>query len=208
MFHVGFVPPCMASAEWWWRGKLTEAQDIQPYNVLFLSTGSAGRSVMAAAILNRHAGDRFRAFAAGTDPDGAINPVALAVLEAEDFETEGLRFQSVSDFTAPGAPEMDFIFTLCDDAAGEDLPEWPGDPATAHWGIENPAKVEGTPIEKERAFETAFHYIRNRVLAFAALPLKTLDHLSLHSHLQAIARQDGATAEATAQATAGTPARG
>ncbi|WP_127090251.1 arsenate reductase ArsC [Aquabacter cavernae] len=172
---------------------MTEAQDIQPYNVLFLSTGSAGRSVMAAAILNRHAGDRFRAFAAGTDADGTVNPFAIDVLDAEDFETQGLRFESVETFTGPGAPEMDFIFTLCDDAAGEDLPEWPGDPATAHWGIENPAKVEGSPIEKERAFETAFHYLRNRVLAFAALPLKTLDHLSLHSHLHAIGQQEGTT---------------
>ena len=172
---------------------MTDQQDIQPYNVLFLSTGNAGRSVMAAAILNRHAGDRFRAFAAGTDPDGTVNPIAIEVLAAEDFETDGLQFRPVSDFIGPDAPEMDFIFTLCDDAAGEDLPDWPGDPATAHWGIENPAKVEGSPIEKERAFETAFHYLRNRVLAFAALPLKTLDHLSLHSHLQAIGRQEGAS---------------
>lgn len=174
---------------------MTGQQEIQPYNVLFLSSGNAGRSVMAQAILNRFAGDRFRAFSAGTEPEGEVNPVALAVLEAEGFDIDGLRSKSLTEFTAPGAPEMDFIFTLCDDAAGEALPEWPGDPATAHWGIEDPSEVEGSPIDKERAYEKAFHYIRNRVLAFAALPLRTLDHLSLHSHLQSIGRQDGATAQ-------------
>ncbi len=179
------------------EGELSATQDIEPYNVLFLCNSNVGRSLIAEAILNKDGGKLFRAYSAGTTPAGAVNPYAIETLEADGYATEGLRSKSWREFTVPGAPEMDFVFTLCDEAAGEPLPVWPGDPqpVTAHWGIEDPSLVEGSPIDKETAFETAFHYIRNRVLAFAALPLSTLDHLSLHSHLEQIGQQDGASAQ-------------
>lgn len=169
---------------------MTGAHDLKSYNVLFISSGNAGRSAMAEAILNRDGGGRFKAFSAGTDPSGEIHPLAIETLVAEGCSIAGLRAKNVSDFLTPDAPKMDFIFTLCDDAAGEIAPEWPGDPVTAHWGIENPAAVEGSPIARERAFEVTFKYLRNRVRAFAALPLGTLDRLSLHSHLAEIGRSD------------------
>lgn len=167
--------------------------DIEPYNVLFLCNSNVGRSLMAEAILNRDGRGLFRAYSAGATPAGEVNPYAIETLVAEGYPIVGLRSKSISEFTAPGAPEMDFIFTLCDDTAGEPLPEWPGEPVTAHWGIEDPCHVQGSPMDKGRAFETAFKYLKNRLLAFAALPLEKLDHISLHSHLQAIGRQEGAT---------------
>ncbi|TCT03169.1 arsenate reductase ArsC [Aquabacter spiritensis] len=170
--------------------------DVAPYTVLFLCNTNCGRSIMAEAILNRDGNGRFRAYSAGTRPASEVNPYALETLVAEGYPIIGLRSKSVEEFLGPDAPEMDFIFTLCDEAAGEETPEWPGDPATAHWGIENPSTIDGSPIDKERAFETAFHFLKNRLLAFSALPLKSLDRLSLHSHLQAIGQQDGASASA------------
>ena len=163
------------------------------FNVLFLCTGNSARSVIAESILRRDGASRFRAFSAGSHPKGAINPFALKVIAAHGYPTEGLRSKSWDEFAASGAPMMDFVFTVCDSAGAEACPVWPGQPMTAHWGIEDPAAVEGTDIEKERAFNLAFRYLRNRVAAFSALPLKSLDELSLSTKLHDIGRLEGAT---------------
>ena len=165
---------------------MTETEAFAPYNVLFICNTNAGRSLIAEAILTREGGDRFKAYSAGVTPAEHPDPYALETLVAEGFHIAGLHPKPLSDFTGPGAAELDFVFTLCDESAGEPMPEWPGAPVTAHWSIEDAEHVEGSPIDHERAFETAFHHIRNRVLAFAALPLRSLDRLSLHSHMQAI----------------------
>ena len=165
----------------------------EPLNVLFLCTGNSARSLIAESVLRQDGGGRFRAFSAGSHPKGAVNPFALKVLAAYGYPTDGYRSKSWDEFAAPGAPTMDFVFTVCDTAAGEACPIWPGQPMTAHWGIEDPAAVEGTDIEKERAFNQAFRYMRNRIAAFVALPLKSLDALSLKAKLRDIGRLDGAT---------------
>jgi arsenate reductase len=167
------------------------------YNVLFLCTGNSARSILAESILGKDGVGRFNAFSAGSHPKGAVNPFALKVLAAHGYPTEGYRSKSWDEFAAPGAPKMDFVFTVCDAAAGEACPIWPGQPMTAHWGIEDPAAVEGTDIDKERAFNAAFRYMRNRIAAFVALPLNSLDALSLKAKLREIGRLDGATNAAT-----------
>jgi arsenate reductase len=163
------------------------------YNVLFLCTGNTARSVLAESVLRRDGAGRFNAFSAGSHPKGVVNPFALKVLAANGYPAEGFRSKSWDEFATPGAPKMDFVFTVCDTAAGEACPLWPGQPMTAHWGIEDPAAVEGTDIDKERAFNAAFRYMRNRIAAFVALPLKSVDALSLSAKLRAIGRLDGAT---------------
>ncbi|MEK1891079.1 MAG: arsenate reductase ArsC [Phyllobacterium sp.] len=163
------------------------------YNVLFLCTGNSARSILAESILNAEGKGRFKAYSAGSQPKGKVNPMALKVLEAMGYPNEGLSSKSWDGFAAPGAPRMDFIFTVCDDAAGESCPVWPGHPTTAHWGIEDPALVEGTDIEKEAAFSTAARYLKNRIMAFLNLPLASIDHMSLHAHLHDIAALDGST---------------
>jgi arsenate reductase len=163
------------------------------YNVLFLCTGATARSILAESILRKDGVGRFVAFSAGSHPKGVVNPFALKVLAAHGYPAEGYRSKSWDEFAGPGAPTMDFVFTVCDNAAGEACPIWPGQPRTAHWGIEDPAAVEGTDIDKERAFNEAFRYLRNRIAAFVALPLKSLDALSLKAKLRDIGRLDGAT---------------
>jgi arsenate reductase len=163
------------------------------YNVLFLCTGNTARSILAEGILRKLGAGRFNAFSAGSQPKGVVNPLALKVLADGEYPTDGLHSKSWSEFAAPGAPVMDFVFTVCDNAAGEACPVWPGQPMTAHWGIEDPAAVEGTPIEKERAFVQAFKYLRNRIAVFTALPIGSLDRLALGSKLHDIGRLDGAT---------------
>ncbi|QRG08384.1 arsenate reductase ArsC [Xanthobacter dioxanivorans] len=163
------------------------------YNVLFLCTGNSARSILAESILARDGAGRFRAFSAGSQPKGEVNPFALKVLKAGDYPSEGLRSKSWLEFAEPGAPVMDFVFTVCDNAAGEACPLWPGQPMTAHWGIEDPAAVEGTDIQKEAAFVAAFRYLRNRISVFTALPIAKLDRLSLGTQLREIGRLDGAT---------------
>jgi arsenate reductase len=166
------------------------------YNVLFLCTGNSARSVLAESILRKDGAGRFNAFSAGSHPKGAINPFALKVLEAYRYPTNGFRSKSWDEFAVPRAPMLDFVFTVCDTAAGEACPIWPGQPMTAHWGIEDPAAVEGSDIEKERAFNTAFRYLKNRISIFASLPIRSLDKLTLNAKLREIGRIDGATAKA------------
>jgi arsenate reductase len=161
--------------------------------VLFLCTGNTARSILAEAILNKDGAGRFRAFSAGSQPKGLVNPVARRILERFDYPTAGLRSKSWAEFAKPGAPKMDFIFTVCDNAAGEACPVWPGHPMTAHWGIEDPAAVEGTEVEKETAFIAAFRYLKNRIGAFTSLPLETIDRMTLGPKLREIGRLTGAT---------------
>ncbi|MBB5754270.1 arsenate reductase ArsC [Prosthecomicrobium pneumaticum] len=163
------------------------------FNVLFLCTGNSARSILAESILSKDGAGRFRAFSAGSRPRGAVNPLALDVLASFDYPIEGFRSKNWDEFAAPGAPEMDFVFTVCDSAAGEACPVWPGQPMTAHWGIEDPAAVEGTTLERQAAFVTAFRYLRNRITAFVALPLASLDRASLRSRLVEIGRSEGAS---------------
>jgi arsenate reductase (thioredoxin) len=168
------------------------------FNVLFLCTGNTARSVLAEGILRKDGAGRFHAFSAGSQPKGVVNPFALKTLAAFDYPSDGYRSKSWDEFATPGAPKMDFVFTVCDSAAGEACPIWPGQPMTAHWGIEDPAAVEGSDVDKERAFAEAFRFMRNRIAAFVALPMKSLDEMSLQHRLEDIGRMDGATAGADA----------
>jgi arsenate reductase len=163
------------------------------FNVLFLCTGNSGRSILAESILRKLGSDRFAAFSAGSHPKGAVNPFAIKVLDRLEYPTDGLRSKSWDEFATAGAPTMDFVSTLCDDAARETCPVWPGQPMTAHWGIEDPAAVEGTDIQKEAAFVTAARYVRNRIAAFVALPIKSLDTLSLNKKLREIGALEGSS---------------
>jgi arsenate reductase (thioredoxin) len=163
------------------------------YNVLFLCTGNSARSILAEAILRKDGQGRYRSFSAGSKPKGRVNPIALKVLESLNYPVDGMRSKSWQEFAAPDAPVMDFVFTVCDSAAGESCPVWPGQPMTAHWGIEDPAAVEGTDIEKEAAFVVAFRYLKNRIGVFTNLPLRSIDKLSLGTKLREIGHLDGAT---------------
>jgi arsenate reductase len=168
--------------------------DDRIYNVLFLCTGNSARSILAESIMRKDGRGRFRSFSAGSQPKGRVNPFALKVLESLNYPTDGMRSKSWQEFAAPDAPVMDFVFTVCDSAAGESCPIWPGQPMTAHWGIEDPAFVEGSDIEKEAAFVEAFRYLKNRIGVFVNLPLRNIDQLSLGTRLREIGRLDGATA--------------
>jgi len=163
------------------------------YNVLFLCTGNTARSILAESILRKEGQGRFRSFSAGSQPKGRVNPMALKVLASMDYPTEDLRSKSWEEFASSEAPRMDFVFTVCDNAAQESCPVWPGQPMTAHWGIEDPAEVVGTDIEKEAAFVTAFRLLRNRIAVFTSLPLASIDRLSLGARLREIGRGEGAT---------------
>jgi arsenate reductase len=163
------------------------------YNVLFLCTGNSARSILAESILAKDGAGRFRAFSAGSQPKGAVDPFALKVLRSFGYPAEGFRSKSWEEFAKPGAPVMDFIFTVCDNAAGESCPLWPGQPVTAHWGIEDPAAVEGADIQREAAFVAAFRYLKNRISVFTALPITSLDRMALNSKLVEIGHLTGAT---------------
>jgi protein-tyrosine-phosphatase len=163
------------------------------YNVLFLCTGNSARSILAEAILRKDGRGNFRAFSAGSQPKGAVNPFAISVLQTLDYPSEDLRSKSWQEFAVPGAPAMDFVFTVCDNAAGESCPVWPGQPMSAHWGIQDPAEVSGTDIEKEAAFVAAFRYLKNRIALFTSLPLRSIDRLALGTKLREIGRIAGAT---------------
>jgi arsenate reductase len=168
------------------------------FNVLFLCTGNSARSIMAEAILNKLGHGKFRAYSAGSQPKGAINPHALRLLDSLGYDTKGFRSKSWSEFAKPGAPALDFVFTVCDNAAGETCPVWPGRPMTAHWGIPDPAEAKGSEAEVSLAFKDAYRMLHQRIGIFAALPIKTLD-LSLQSKLRDIGRIEGATATAKAE---------
>ena len=161
------------------------------FNVLFLCTGNSARSIMAEAILNSLGRGRFKAYSAGSQPKGAVHPLALKVLSNATLPTAELTSKSWEVFARPGAPVMHFVFTVCDNAAGETCPVWPGHPATAHWGIEDPAAVEGTELEKEKAFLTAMRYLRNRIAAFISLPIRSLDAIALDTELRRIGQMPG-----------------
>lgn len=157
------------------------------FNVLFLCTGNSARSILAEQLMNHWGRGQFRAFSAGSHPKGRVHPVALELLKQMRLPTEGLRSKSWDEFAAPGAPALDFVFTVCDNAAGEVCPYWPGQPMTAHWGVEDPAAVEGT-TEQWLAFRKAFHELESRIKIFTSLPIRTLDRIRLQERLDAIGR--------------------
>ena len=165
------------------------------YNVLFLCTGNSARSIMAEGILRKDGAGRFTAFSAGSHPKGAVNPLAIKVLESFGYPTDGYRSKPWDEFAAPGAPELHFVFTVCDSAAGEECPVWPGQPMTAHWGIEDPAAVEGTPVQREAAFVTAFKYLRNRITVFTAFPMRSISMMAFQAKLREIGRMEGASSD-------------
>lgn len=159
------------------------------YNVLFLCTGNSARSIMAEAIMNRKGGPLFTAYSAGSHPSGKVRPEALQQLEAAHLSTEGLRSKNWNEFAQPDAPKLDFVFTVCDNAANEVCPVWPGQPMTAHWGVPDPAVVEGTKEQVEKAFRDAFFLLDRRISLFLSLPHATLDRLALKKEIDNIGRQ-------------------
>jgi len=163
------------------------------YNVLFLCTGNSARSILGEALLNHVGGSRFRAWSAGSTPKGQVHPMTIETLRRVGIPTEGLRSKGWDEFATADAPKMDFVFTVCDNAAGEVCPVWPGQPMTAHWGIEDPAAVEGPEFERLAAFELAMRYLRNRISAFINLPLASIDRMALTSKLQGIGGMEGST---------------
>ena len=163
------------------------------FNVLFLCTGNSARSILAESALNKRGDGRFRAFSAGSYPKGTVNPDAIKLLERIDYPTAGLRSKSWDEFVGPDAPVMDFVFTVCDDAAGEVCPIWPGQPVTAHWGIEDPSLVTGNDIERETAFVTALRYLENRITAFGYLPIDKLEQVALQAKVREIGQSEGAS---------------
>ncbi|KKB86085.1 ArsR family transcriptional regulator [Devosia limi DSM 17137] len=166
------------------------------YNVLFLCTGNSARSILGEAMLNHIGQGRFHAYSAGSTPKGAIHPMTLETLAKLGIPTDGLRSKAWNEFAVPGAPKMDFIFTVCDNAAGETCPVWPGQPITAHWGIADPAAVDGPAFRQRAAFEDALRYLRNRIGAFVNLPLASIDRMALNSRLESIGAMEGTTARA------------
>lgn len=165
----------------------------RPFNVLFLCTGNSARSIMAEAILNKIGKGYFRAFSAGSQPKGQVHPETIRLLQSLDHNTSHLRSKSWSEFAKPAALPLDFVFTVCDNAAGEACPFWPGQPMTAHWGIPDPAAAEGSPAQVALAFNNAYRMLSQRVGVFAALPIRSLTQLSLQSKLEEIGRMAGAT---------------
>jgi len=160
----------------------------RPFNVLFLCTGNSARSVLAEAILNHRGGGRFKGYSAGSHPVGRVNPFAIDLLRQANIVTERLRSKSWDEFAAPGAPPLDFVFTVCDNAAGEVCPIWPGQPMTAHWGLPDPAAVSGTDEDKARAFRDTYVMLDRRIGLFTSLPIASLDRLSLGERVREIGR--------------------
>ena len=159
------------------------------FNVLFLCTGNSARSIIAESILNRHGQGRFKAFSAGSHPKGKVHPYTIDLLRDLNYLTDGLRSKSWDEFAVPGAPSLDFVFTVCDDAANETCPIWPGQPMTAHWGLPDPAAVEGSEAEKRVAFADTSRMLTNRISIFTSLPIASLDRLSLQKKLDEIGRR-------------------
>jgi protein-tyrosine-phosphatase len=169
----------------------------RPYNVLFLCTGNSARSIMAEAILNKLGGRNFRAYSAGSHPKGYVHPEALQLLNSLGHDTSGFRSKSWSEFAVPDAPLLDFVFTVCDNAAGEVCPVWPGQPMTAHWGVPDPAEAKGNAAEIALVFKDAYRMLNQRIGIFISLPLKSLDQMSLQKKLREIGRMEGTTAKMT-----------
>lgn len=165
----------------------------RPFHVLFLCTGNSARSIIAESILNQVGAGRFVAFSAGSHPTGRVNPFALDFLHANRMPTEGLRSKDWNEFAQPGSPQLDFVFTVCDNAAGEVCPIWPGQPMTAHWGVPDPAAVEGTDDQKRKAFSSTGHVLLNRIRLFVSLPIAKLDRLSLARRLADIGGSPAST---------------
>ena len=162
---------------------------MSQYNVLFLCTGNSARSIMAESILNNLGGGRFRAFSAGSHPAGQVNPLAIELLERNHFKTDGLRSKNWSEFEQSDAPHMNFVLTVCDKAAGEVCPVWPGQPMSAHWGVSDPAEITGTEEAVKKAFSDAFMVLSRRIALMVNLPLEKLDRLALQKELADIGRQ-------------------
>jgi arsenate reductase (thioredoxin) len=160
----------------------------RPYNVLFLCTGNSSRSIIAEALINHEGRGGFRGFSAGSHPRGTVHPIALELLSRMKLPTEGLRSKSWDEFARPGAAPLDFVFTVCDNAAGEVCPVWPGQPMTAHWGIPDPAAVEGSETDKWVAYRSAFQALESRIRIFTRLPLSSLDRIRLKQRLDAIGK--------------------
>lgn len=169
---------------------------MRPYNVLFLCTGNSARSILGEAITNDIGQGRLVGYSAGSHPKGDVHPLALDLLRQMHLPTDGLRSKPWDEFAAAGAPSMDFIFTVCDSAAGEACPVWPGHPMTAHWGLPDPAAVEGSDVEQRRAFRQTYAALENRIKLFASLPLDSLDRMSLQGNLNAIGRSPSGAAAA------------
>jgi protein-tyrosine-phosphatase len=174
---------------------MSDALEGRVLNVLFLCTGNSARSIMAEAILNRAGQDKFRAFSAGSDPKGRVHPYTLDLLRKLSFDVGGFRSKSWNELARAGAPKLDFVFTVCDDAAAETCPVWPGQPMTAHWGVPDPAAASGSEAEIRLAFADAFRMLNNRISIFASLPIRSLDSLTLQRQLDAIGKPNntGAT---------------
>src|SRR6516164_4875874 len=168
----------------------------QPFNVLFLCTGNSARSIMAEAILNRLGAGKFRAYSAGSHPKGQVNPRTIQLLQNLNYDTSGFRSKSRNEFARLGAPPLDFVFTVCDNAAGETCPVWPGQPMTAHWGVPDPAEAKGNTAEIALAFKDTYRMLNQRIGIFTALPRRSLDQLSLQNRLHEIGRMSGAAATA------------
>jgi protein-tyrosine-phosphatase len=165
----------------------------RPYNVLFLCTGNSARSILAEAILNKIGDGKFQAFSAGSQPKGEVHPLTLKLLRDLKYDVSGLRSKSWSEFAKPESPALDFVFTVCDDAAGETCPVWPSQPMTAHWGVPDPAAAAGSAAEIAFAFKDAYRMLHQRISAFSALPIKSVDRMSLQARLRDIGRMEEAT---------------
>jgi arsenate reductase len=179
------------------KSGMTDTSPHAPFNVLFLCTGNSARSIIAEAILNKIGQGKFRAFSAGSQPKGEVNPNTIALLHGLDYDTSAFRSKSWSEFAAPGSPPLDFVFTVCDNAAGETCPFWPGQPMTAHWGIPDPAEAKGSVAEIALAFKDAYRMLERRIATFAALPIRSLDRLSLQAKLKDIGRLESTMTKET-----------
>jgi arsenate reductase (thioredoxin) len=166
------------------------------FNTLFLCTGNSARSIIAEAILNQLGAGRFQAYSAGSQPKGSVNPHTITLLQGLGYETSGFRSKSWSEFAGPGAPALDFVFTVCDNAAGEACPVWPGKPVTSHWSVPDPAEATGSDAEIAMAFKEAYRMLHQRISVFVSLPIRSLDQLTLQHRLKQIGRLPGATAKA------------
>jgi arsenate reductase (thioredoxin) len=172
---------------------MSPATEQQPFNVLFLCTGNSARSILAEVTLNAIGGGRFKAYSAGSFPNGRVNPFAMELLQSKGLSTEGLRSKSWDEFAKPGAPFLHFVFTVCDQAAAEPCPVWPGQPMTAHWGVPDPAAVEGSDDVKRKAFQDTFITLHRRISLFTALPFSKLQGMALKEQLDAIGKTNADT---------------